>query len=232
MILNNNKVKISGENYRHIVKVLRFKKEENIQLFDENSISYQAVIETISSKELVAFIHNSTHINIESELDIHLFQAIPRGNKMDLIVQKSAELGVKKITPVYTERTMVKETGKTNRWTKIALESCKQSGRSKPLTISEPQSFNNVFKLVTDKALNMLFYENNKTTLKSFLDSLNKEFYSVNIIIGPEGGFSEDEIKKAESFKVNIVGLGPRILRTETAAIASVSIVQSYLGDL
>lgn len=230
--IKENIISISGEEYKHIVRVLRFKEGEKIELFDENNILYQAVIKIISSKELVAEIYNSLRLNNESELNINLFQAIPKGNKMDLIVQKCSELGVKSLIPIYTERTVVQGTSKIKRWSKIALESCKQSGRSNPLQIKEPQKYYDVIKILSDTDLNLLFYENTNNTLKTFLDSYINQNNTVNIIIGPEGGFSEEEIVKAETHKINIMGIGPRILRTETAAITSVSIVQFYFGDI
>ncbi|MGI9535139.1 MAG: 16S rRNA (uracil(1498)-N(3))-methyltransferase [Thermodesulfobacteriota bacterium] len=231
--ISENSVKITGDEYKHIVKVLRYKEGDKLELFDENFITHQAVIKSISSKQLIAEIYDSLQLNNESELNINLFQAIPKGNKMDFIVQKSTELGVKSITPIYTERTVVQQTTRIKRWSKISLESCKQSGRNKPVYINDPLNYMEILKILNEKdVLNILFYENKDNTLKTFLDSLNRQYSTVNLIIGPEGGFTENEIKKAENQKINILGLGPRILRTETAAIAAVSVIQFYMGDL
>ncbi len=226
-------ISISGESYKHIVKVLRFKKGEKIELFDENSITYQAVIKLISGKELIAQIQTSSVLSNESELNICLFQSILKGNKMDLIVQKCGELGVKTITPIYTERTVVQHTDKLKRWSKIALESCKQSGRAKPVEIKEPRDYGEVISSLPEKAVNLIFYEKNeKVKLKESLKTFNQGAAAVNLIIGPEGGFSEREIKEARLRKVKAVCLGPRILRAETAAVASVSIIQFHFGDI
>ena len=226
-------IRISGESYKHIVRVLRFKKGEKIELFDENSVTYQAVIKLISSKELIAEIQASSVLSTESELNICLFQSILKGNKMDLIVQKCGELGVKTITPIYTERTVVQHTDKLKRWAKVALESCKQSGRGQPVEIREPRDYNDVISSLPEKAVNLIFYEKNENVkLKKSLKTFNKGATDVNLIIGPEGGFSEKEIKEAELRKVKAVCLGPRILRAETAAIASVSIIQFHFGDI
>ena len=231
--ITNNMVKISGDEFKHIAKVLRYKEGEKVELFDENLVTHQAVIKHISSKELIAEIYKSLEIDNESKLNIHLFQAIPKGNKMDLIVQKSTELGVKSITPIYTDRTVVQKTGKVNRWVKISLESCKQSGRNKPVIINEPISFIDILKVInSNKDFTMLFYEKKNIKLKTFLDNNNKQYSNVNLIIGPEGGFTKEEIKTAEDNDINILGLGPRILRTETAAIATVSVIQFYFGDI
>lgn len=230
--ITENLVKIAGAEYKHIVKVLRFKEGEKIELFDENLITHQAVIKSISSKELIAEIDNSLGLNSESNLNVSLYQAIPKGNKMDLIVQKCNELGVTSVTPIYTERTVVQHTNKINRWSKIALESCKQSGRSYPTKINEPKNYHDIIEILSEKDLNLLFHKNSDIKLKTFLDTLNRKITTTNIIIGPEGGFSEEEIKAAKHQKIKIVGLGPRILRTETTSIASVSIIQFYLGDL
>ena len=225
-------VRISGEEFKHIVKVLRYKEGNNIELFDENYVTHQAVIKDISSKDLVAEISTSKLVKIESNLNINLYQAITKGNKMDLIVQKCGELGVRSITPIYSERTVIQKTGKSKRWSKIAVESCKQSGRTKPLTINGPNSFKEIIKSLSENDLNLLFYENNTVSLKTFLENIQIKNSTVNLVIGPEGGFSEEEIMKAKQQKVNILGLGPRILRAETAAIAAVSIIQFYFGDL
>lgn len=226
-------IRISGENYKHIVKVLRFKKGEKIELFDENSVTYQAVIKLISGKELIAQIQTSSVLSNEPELNICLFQSILKGNKMDLIVQKCGELGVKSITPIYTERTVVQHTDKLKRWSKIALESCKQSGRGKPVEIKEPRDYGDVISSLPEKAVNLIFYEKNENVkLKKSLKPFDKGAAAVNLIIGPEGGFSEREIKEAELRKVKAVCLGPRILRAETAAIACVSIIQFHFGDI
>ena len=230
--ISGDMVKITGENYKHIVRVLRFKEGDKIDFFDENIKTYQSVITNISSKEIVAQIFNTLSVNNDSKLAINLYQSVPKGNKMDMIIQKSSELGVKSVTPIYTERTIVKHTSKIKRWAKISLESCKQSGRSKPLKINNPENYVDLITELSEKALNILFYENTVTTLKEFLDNTGTKYSSINIIIGPEGGFSEAEIKQAEQNGINILGLGPRILRTETAAIASATIIQFYFGDL
>ena len=226
-------VDLSGENHRHIVKVLRFKEGQKIELFDENSITYQAIIKIISSKKLTVEIYNSFKLENESNLDINLFQSIIKGNKMDIIVQKCCELGVKSITPIYTERTVVRHTDKMKRWIKIAMESCKQSGRGLPVKINEPKSYDDTINNLPRKALNLLFdKQNGDIELKKVLGSFDKKNTTVNLIIGPEGGFSKDEIKASEDQGIKIVSLGPRTLRTETASIASVSIIQFCLGDI
>ena len=227
-----DQVKIAGDDYKHIVRVLRFKKGDKIDFFDQNVKTYQSIITNISSKEIIAHIYNTLTVNNDSKLAINLYQSVPKGNKMDMIIQKSSELGVKSITPIYTERTVVKQTSKSKRWVKIALESCKQCGRNKPLKINDPANYKDLIKKFSEKELNILFYENKDSTLKDFLDSINTKYTSINIIIGPEGGFLEEEIAQAEHNGINILGLGPRILRTDTAAVVSVSIVQFYFGDL
>jgi len=231
-MIKDNLISISGENYKHIVKVLRHKVGENIEFFDESYKTYQAVIKIISSKELIAEIYEVSHVNNEPKLNINLFQSIPKGNKMDFIIQKSTELGVKSVTPVYTERTVVQNTSKIKRWSKIALESCKQSGRTVPLKIDKPRQFEDIFNDFSDNDLTLLFYENSDYALKEFLEKLERRYKTINIVIGPEGGFSDEEIAYAQHNGINILGLGPRVLRAETAAIASVSVIQFYFGDL
>lgn len=230
--LTNKNVKIYGDDYNHIIKVLRLKEGDEITLFDQSSIDHIGIINKINTKEVVVNILESVENRSESHLDINLLQGIPKGNKMDLIVQKSTELGVKSITPVLTERTIAKTTDKISRWKKIALESCKQCGRTKTPEVNKQNNFESAFSLYRDSDLKIILYEEYKETLNNYLKNKKKLPRTTNILIGPEGGFTKREIDLAEENGYVALGLGPRILRTETASIAVVSILQHLFGDL
>ncbi len=149
---------------------------------------------------------------------------------MDLIVQKATELGVKNIYPIITERSEVKNTNKIPRWQKIADESIKQCGRSISPKIHSELNFKNIFEQIKSD-LNIIFYEiEENSSIKDVF--ANDQINSVSLIIGPEGGFTENEVKLSLDHSFNSVGLGKRILRAETAAIAAITLIQHYFGDI
>jgi len=228
--ITNNNVIISGDDYKHIVKVLRIKPDNKIILFDSKGTEYDCIVKDILNKELVAEIINKHEVNRESNLNIVLFQAITKGDKMDLIVQKATELGVNSIYPVATERSEVRNTNKIPRWQKIADESIKQCGRTKSPSVNPEIKFNELFD-IPKSDLNLIFYENEKSLKIKNLKN-NKNINSVSILIGPEGGFSENEVKIAELNNFKSIGVGPRILRSETASIAAITLLQHHFGDI
>ena len=230
--IQGNRAFLSGNEFFHISKVLRLGVNDHIELFDDNENEYRCRIIEIHKKELQVEILESIKNSKESLIEINLFQSIPKGSKIDLIIQKTTELGVNSITPIKTKRGLVLESRKTERWSKIALEACKQCGRSKPPVINNFVDFKDIPDLVSKKDLNLLFYENQKSGLKKHLIENSTDYKKINLIIGPEGGFTDQEIDYSEKNGITIVGLGPRILRVETASITAVSIIQYHFGDL
>ena len=230
--ITDNKAIITGDEFKHIVKVLRFGKNDSVTLFDELHIEHTGKIVSVNNKELEIEILHSDKSSKESFTDINLYQSVPKGSRIDLIVQKTTELGIKSITPMRTQRSIVQDSRKSDRWTRIAVEACKQCGRSEPTQIKEFSDFSDIIKQLPKDGLNLLFYENSGDTLNSFLKKLNTNYKTINILIGPEGGFTTQEIDSAKQEGINIVGLGPRILRVETASIASVAVIQHHFGDL
>jgi len=230
--ITDNKVLITGDNFKHISKVLRLKPKNKLILFDEKYNEHEGIIIFIGKNEIEIEIQKSKVNNKESNIDIHLYQSVPKGSKMDLIVQKTTELGVKSITPIRTQRGIVQNTRKSPRWEKIVIESCKQCGRSQLTKINEFLDYKNIKENITENSLNLLFFENEEKSLKEFLKNTNNNYQTINIIVGPEGGFTQEEIEYAVNNKINIVGLGPRILRVETASIAAVTAIQFHFGDL
>ena len=228
--ITGNNVIIAGDDYRHIVKVLRFSVNDKIILFDIKGFEYDCVIKEILKKELTLEIIHQYTIDRESNLHISLFQGITKGDKMDLIVQKVTELGVNFIYPVATERSEVRNTNKISRWQKIADESIKQCGRTKSPSVNTEIKFNELFD-IPKSDLNLIFYENEKSLKIKNLKN-NKNINSVSILIGPEGGFSENEVRLAENNDFKSIGVGPRILRSETASIAAITLLQHHFGDI
>ena len=234
-MINGDTVIITGDDVNHISRVLRLKCGDEIEVCDKNKTDYKCSIAEISKTEVLANIIEKQDNNNESPIDITLYQGVPKGEKMDDIVRKCVELGVKKIVPVVMKRTVVKVKSpypKTQRWERIILEAAKQCKRGIIPEISEPISFNDMLTAVSgDDNLNILPYENeDKTTLKEVLKN-NSQLKKINIIIGPEGGFDDEEIEKSQENEIFTVTLGPRIMRCETAPIAAVSAVMYELGD-
>ncbi len=228
----DNQVNISGSDYNHIVKVLRLKQGDEVGLFDETGREYLGEITQINSREVIISISATKSIETESKLSITLLQGIPKGDKMDLIIEKATELGVKQIVPVVTERSQIRYTHKIQRWRRIAAESLKQCRRFNAPKINEVVNFDQALKNNINSQLSLIVYEKSQVNLKYKIRNASQCIDNISIIVGPEGGFSGEEVTIAEESGFIQIGLGPRILRTETAAIAMISILQFEFGDI
>ncbi len=229
---------IEGDDVKHIYKVLRLEEGTNVCINNCEGNEYLGEITEINKKEVLVKIVEKLDTNNESPLDIYLYQGLPKSQKMDLIVQKATELGVKEITPVITERVVVKneigEYKKMDRWSRIALEASKQSKRTRIPKVGNPIEFSKMLELVKKVDLVVVPYENEEHQgLKKVISKLDKAVIkSAAVIIGPEGGFEESEIETLKGIGAEIITLGPRILRTETAGFVASSLLMYELGDL
>jgi len=228
---------ITGEDVKHIRNVLRMKKGEEIVLCDGSGKDYIGIVEEFESDRIRAFVREVKKSRTEPSVEVTLFQGIPKSDRMDFIIQKSVELGVNQIIPVITERTIVRFNSqkdmdkKAGRWQKISLEAAKQCNRGIIPRVGSPLSFDDALKVCKEADLSIIPYEKHTGHgLKEYLYGNNAE--RICVFIGPEGGFSEEEMKKAVSSGIKLVTLGPRILRTETAAIAVLSIIIYEAGDI
>lgn len=225
--VSDQKYTLTGEDAHHAIKSLRVKIGENIVLCDKNSVEHICKVKKISKEELLVSVIKSQKNSSEPNIKITLYQALPKNDKMDLIIQKSVELGVFKIVPIKTSRCMSKPNEKSiakklERWQKIAKEAAKQSGRGIIPNVSSPLKLDEAILKIKDYDKTLVFYENGGEKIKNSLKSCDK---NISIFIGPEGGFEKEEIEKLKSFKVSISTLGSRILRTETASLAAISII-------
>lgn len=229
---------IEGEDVKHIYKVLRLDSGDKVNINNGEGTEYLGEIEEVNKKEVKVKLIEKVELNNESNLKVHLYQGMPKSAKMDLIVQKCTELGIFEITPIITERVVVKselsEFKKVDRWNRIALEACKQSKRSLIPVINTPIEFEELQEALKKYDLIVVPYENQKGEgIKYVVNEVkNKEIKDVAIIIGPEGGFEESEIQSFKDLGAYIVTLGPRILRTETAGFTALSLLMYELGDL
>lgn len=229
---------ITGEDVKHIYKVLRVKPGEKVVVNNLESEEFLGEVEEVNKQEVSIKILEKLDVNNESNLRITLFQGMPKAAKMDLIVQKCVELGISDIIPTITDRVDVKLKGefkKLDRLNKIALEACKQSKRTVIPTVSEPMSFEEVLNKIDELDLMVIPYENaTGYGIRAMVNSIENKsnIKNVGIMVGPEGGFEESEIEALKEKGAHIVTLGPRILRTETAGFTCVSLIQYELGDL
>ena len=239
--INEFKAKIIGDDVKHIYKVLRLEEGEKVAINNCNGKEYLGEIESISKSEVYVKILEVLETNNESPIEVYLFQGLPKAQKMDLIVQKGTELGITKFIPVITERVDVKLKGdfkKLDRLNRIALEAAKQSKRTIVPKVQEPISFKELLSEIREMDLFLVAYENaDNFGIKALVRELEKkgnikEIKKVGIMIGPEGGFEENEIKALKDEDAYIITLGSRILRTETAGFTAASLIQYELGDL
>lgn len=236
--ITGDRAYIEGDDVKHIYKVLRLQEGEKVSINNCEGEEFLGVIEKIDKKEVIVSLTMKLDLNNESPVEVYLFQGLPKSSKMDLIVQKATELGVREITPIITRRVVVKneigEFRKLDRWVRIALEACKQSKRSIIPKINGPLEFQQLLTKLKEVDLILVPYENEEGHgIKKVVRDIDKdEIRKVGIIIGPEGGFEEEEISVLKELGGHIITLGPRILRTETAGFVCTSLIMYELGDL
>jgi 16S rRNA (uracil1498-N3)-methyltransferase len=215
----------------HAGKVLRMQAGDTLELFNGDGQNYAAIITESSKKQLLVEITNASANAVESPLQLHLGQGISRGDRMDFAIQKAVELGVSEITPLFTERCGVKLDAerlekKREQWQKIVISACEQSGRSVVPPVHLPVTLEK-WLTQTDNCL--------KLTLDPWTSATIKQLIPTNrlrLVIGPEGGFSDREVAATAAAGFQSVRLGPRVLRTETAALTAIAALQLQLGDL
>ncbi|MBI5756467.1 MAG: 16S rRNA (uracil(1498)-N(3))-methyltransferase [Nitrospirae bacterium] len=237
--IKENQVTITGDLLKHLRDSLRIKKGEKIFCVDEDGGKY-TLVTTHTGKDLfVGEIIGRVVKKISPPVHIHLAQAIPKGAKLDFIIQKTTELGVNTITPVASEHCVVRiekerVEERLKRWKKIALEAAQQSSRMDIPDIALPITFHDFISSFKKGDLNLLLYEGEKRVgIKKVLRGVQEAkgvVKSVVILIGPEGGFSDKEVEMAVAGGFTAVSLGEFILRTETAPIVAISIIQYELG--
>ncbi len=223
-------INLTGEKAHYLSVVLRCKTHDSLIVTDSSGAAYSAKISVITKKQTTLEIMGLLNQDNESPLDIILLQGLLKGDKMDLVIQKATELGVKEVVPMVTERSQIRETRKLQRWQKIAGEASRQCGRNKIPLIHEPDTFETVIASEGCQK-GIICWEKEGAPFSAALELFTGERQLV-LCIGPEGGFSEKEIRAAEDCSFTVASLGRRILRAETASIASIAIVQYSIGDI
>ena len=230
--INENEAIVTGNDYKHIVKVLRLKPGDDITLFDNNSTEYYGNIREINKKEIMVEISESKIVNTESPIEITLLQGLPKADKMDYIIEKATELGVHRVVPVITERSQIRERDRKKRWDRIALEASKQCGRTKPAIVENTLNFDDAAKLYSKGELAVILQVNSQISVKDYIKKSLQAPQNIVLFIGPEGGFTDNEVLLGNEMGFISLGLGPRVLRTETASLSVLSVFQFHYGDL
>lgn len=238
--LNNNQIQILGEDVKHIKNVLRLEIGERIKICDKKtSTNYISEISEITSKYVNCDIIEIAENEAEGNVELHIFQGLPKADKMELIIQKGTELGVTEFIPVSFKRSIVKLSGKDEdkkieRWNKIAEVAAKQSGRDLVPKVRNIENIKSLCNEIGDYDLVLLAYElEDKNYIKDELLELKKkkENYKIAVIIGPEGGIDQSEVKIMQEYGAKVISLGKRILRTETVALQVSSIIMYELEN-
>lgn len=223
--IKDDEVSISGSEHHHLRNVLRIGSNEKIRIIDGIGTVYIAKVLHTDSELSCAKILNQEYYERKTP-KIALFQGIPKNDKMTLILQKTSELGVNKIIPITTERSLQEPSkNRFERWQNIVISATKQSKRSWLPKICDIISFENCLNSFQSYTLSLLFWENEKVQhIKSVLQQISN-VKSIAVIVGPEGGFTDKEANDAIESGCIPVSLGSNILRTETAAIAAITIL-------
>ena len=231
-INQNSLITLDDNAFNHLIRVLRMKTGESITLFDGSNQITPAVIHEVNKKTVIVKTANSVLDNRESPLNIHLGQVISRGDKMEFTIQKSVELGVNTITPLLSERCGVKLDQerlekKVQQWQKIVISACEQCGRNIIPCINPVMKLENWCANLTDSLkLNL------HPKAEQGINQLANDNKNISLLIGPEGGLSNEEINMTHQYQFTDILLGPRVLRTETAALTAITALQVRFGDL
>jgi 16S rRNA (uracil1498-N3)-methyltransferase len=224
-------VNLGDDAVQHI-RVLRLKTGNDITLFNGLGGQYNATLLDVQKRSCTVHINTFEQTNNESPLHLHLGQVISRGDRMEFVIQKAVELGVNEITPLISERCGVKINHermlkKQQQWQKIAIAACEQSGRNIIPTIHSTTQLTTWCE-VADNATKLTLHPRAKLSINTLPDKIQ----SIRLLIGPEGGLTDEEITLTETLQFTETLLGPRVLRTETAALTAITALQCRFGDL
>lgn len=233
--LINEKIILNEEQSRHIARSLRMKKGDMLTVCDGAGTDYGCIIDEITKDFVALSVCYKQASNSEPSIKVSLFQGVPKGDKMEDIIQKCVELGIYEITPVLTKRSVSRPDEKQAqkkqaRYQKIALEAAQQSGRGIVPKINKMQNFKQAVQNC-NADVKILFYEGGGKSIKSIVNE-NKNASSFAIFIGPEGGFEKEEVDEILNFGGINATLGARILRTQTAPVAALAAIMLLTDNL
>lgn len=235
--ITDNLVHITGEDVKHITKVLRLNVGDMVSVCAGEGQDYQVELTEVAKEVVRGQVISVQPSQGEPHTKVVLVQGLPKGDKLEYIIQKCTELGVHEIWPVVTQRTVVqldekKASQRQQRWQRVALEACKQAGRGIIPQVQPLQKWSQLWTKLPQDALVILPWESAQGQhLKQVLEA-SAPGKTIYICIGPEGGFEYGEVQMAESHGAHVVTLGSRILRTETAGMAALAMTMYQFGDL
>ena len=234
--INDDHITINGGDAKHIGRSLRMKIGDELVLCCEK-VDYKTKILSISDNEVLCEILSQSEICSEANIELTLYQAMPKGDKLEFIIQKAVELGVIKIVPVITSRCISRPdkkgfAKKKERLSRISLEAAKQSGRGIIPEISDIIDFKTAVSQLSEHDFSFVCYENGGVPFSSVVNASDFKNKSIGLFIGSEGGFDESEIEACEKMGIKTISMGKRILRCETAPISAVSIIMALSGNM
>ncbi|MES1157942.1 MAG: 16S rRNA (uracil(1498)-N(3))-methyltransferase [Haliangium ochraceum] len=222
---------LAGEAHRYLTRVLRLGAGATVDLYDGRGLEVAATIARAGSREVTLDLGERRHVARRPTPPVTLLQGLPRAERMDLVIQKAAELGAARVVPVRTDRSAAGQQPKQERWDKIAREAARQSGRPDLPTIAPMVGLPQAIAGIEAAAARIVPWEE-AVGAPPLARAVPAAPAAVALLIGPEGGLTSAEVTLATQAGFQVVTLGPRILRTETAAIVALAIVQSLVGGL
>jgi 16S rRNA (uracil1498-N3)-methyltransferase len=229
---------VEGSAANHIMRVLRLRSGEALTVFDGSGGEFGARIEEFRRDSVVVAVEDHRLLERESPLRLTLAQGISRGERMDWVIQKATELGTSRIVPLFTKRSMVRldekqADRKLQHWRAVAIAACEQCGRNRIPELAAPVDFFDVLPAEASGATRLLLSPTGDLRIEDLGQDVRQgASKGITVLIGPEGGLEDVEQEAALAAGFKAVRLGPRVLRTETAAIAALTIIQRYFGDL
>jgi 16S rRNA (uracil1498-N3)-methyltransferase len=236
-LVSGPEVSITGSEAHHIQNVLRLKAGDGLKLFDGTGFEYEAVIVRVSARNVTVEIRHKARAAAPSGVQIIVAQAFLKEKKMDDLVRKLCELGMTRWTPFFSKRSIARPDAKRlearcRRWQRIATEAVKQCRRIDTPQIADALTFEGMLDFSQNCDVKIVFWENESSPLTAGLGSEDSPPKKILLMLGPEGGFTDKEIERLHTSGFISAGLGPRILRAETATIAAVTLVQFLYGDM
>ena len=242
IIPSDREIVVKGQNLKYLKDVLRISVGEGVTVLNGKGLALETMVRQVKRNHIELEVIGSVSIDTESPLDLVLIQGILKGDRMNFLIQKVTELGVKEIFPVVTERAQVRYTRRLEHWKQVAEEATRQSERLLVPTIHDVCKMRDMFDRLDDESLRIIFYEGEnkgfkdlvveQTTTGNRATNLSIVNPLVYYLVGPEGGFTDGEVRKAKEAGFLSAGLGKRILRAETASIVGAALLQFRFGDL
>jgi 16S rRNA (uracil1498-N3)-methyltransferase len=231
-------IELPADSGTHLARVLRVRSGDELILFNGDGQEFDAAVETVRGARVSASIGEGRRVDRESPLPVTLVQCVPRGDRMDFIVQKATELGVRRLVPVLSQRSVVRLDGgqaeaKANHWRAVAVSACEQCGRNRlPIIEAARPLLTYLGEPAAGGGLKLVLEPDSAPDSEPPAQAGGATPAQAEIAVGPEGGFAADELEAFRVAGFARLGMGPRILRTETAAIAALVWLQARFGDM